>query len=731
MPEDIASPQIAEVALEGALKKTLDYRIPNGLFLKVGMRVRVPLKSSTKIATVVKLKNSSAFPKIKPIFGILEEKGNLSPTLFKLAEWMSYYYITPISRVLKNFVPSAVKNDTKEKKLLFLKLKKGKGETVKEIVALRAKFPRQAEALDRLLKLPQGAFFKDLNLSRSAISSLIKKGWIEKRFATLEEDLEEEERFFSPPKGLSEEQKTCLDAILPSIREKKFAAHLIYGVTGSGKTEIYMQAIQEVLSQGKSAIILVPEVSLTSQTIERFRSRFREKIVVLHHKRSFGQRAEAWQMLKRGDAKLVIGARSALFAPAQNLGLIVVDEEHDPSYKQSEEMPCYHGRDCALMRGLLEGCPVLLGSATPSIESRYNAKIGKYQLHTLQKRATQASLPKVHIVDMQQELERQGGFTHFSQLLLGGIKERLEKGEQTLLFLNRRGYYRMQICPECQHVIKCPHCDLSLTFHKGENLLECHLCGHKNQVSLRCPACQKTGPLKFRGFGTEHVEKSLQALLPEVRTLRMDRDTTQKTKSHEEIFQRFRAHKADVLIGTQMIAKGFHFPSVTLVGILNPDAALHIPDFRSPEVAFQLLTQVAGRAGRAKLCGEVIIQTFLPHHPTITLASAQDYPAFYQKELEERRSFFYPPFCHLIKLLFKDKDEKKAQAFAENAHQKIKKNLPPHAQLFPVLPAGHFKAKDFYRFQFFLKTTRTKELFPLLQQIEGARIDVDPLSLFF
>jgi len=416
----------------------------------------------------------------------------------------------------------------------------------------------------------------------------------------------------------------------------------------------------------------------------------------------------------------------------------VVDEEHDSSYKQSEETPCYHARNVAIMRAHFEGATVLLGSATPSMESRYNAEIGKYQLHSLTHRAASASLPKVRIVDMKEVFEKNKGFTHFSEPLLKAIEERLKKGEQTLLFLNKRGYHRLQMCGNCRKSIMCPHCDLALTFHKSANELSCHLCDFKRPPPQSCPTCGSMETLQFKGFGTEHVQRSLHAIFPEIRTLRMDRDTTKEKMSHEDLFKQFRAHKADVLIGTQMIAKGFHFPAVTLVGVLNSDATLQIPDFRSSETLFQLLTQVAGRAGRASLPGEVILQTFLPTHPVIRLSADQDYNGFYKQEIEERRLFHYPPFTHLIKCSFASKDPKIAEEAIELAHKELSKLALPNIQLLPPAPAGHPKVKDLFRFQFLIRVQNRKSLEilnPVLKKLHypktQIKIDIDPISIFF
>lgn len=737
-------PLFVEVHLDQNLSQPLDYAVPAELqsYVQVGMRVEVPLKKTLKKGTIGKIKEASSFSQVRAITRLLSQKAELSDSLLKLAHWMAHYYAAPLQRVLKCFIPPNVRKEVKQKAQLFLSLNKNHAEILKICEELRQKNPAQAQVLESLLHSPKGIFLSELvqtlSISRSPIDSLVRKKWISSESVIPSEDLLLEEEFFpTEPKKLTDEQADCLHAVKDSLEKNTYSSHLLFGVTGSGKTEIYLQAIQHALDQNKSAILLVPEIALTSQTIERFRSRFSQKIAILHHRRSLGERSAAWDWLKKGEAKIVIGARSAIFCPAQNLGLIIVDEEHDSSYKQTEEIPCYQARDVAVMRAHLEQCTILLGSATPSIESRYNAQIGKYRLHTLKNRATQAKLPQVRIIDMKRAYDIAGGFTHFCAELLDAIKQRLHNGEQTLLFLNRRGYHRMQVCQGCRHILKCPHCDLSLTFHKNSNHLQCHLCDFQRPTPRVCPNCQCPESLQFKGFGTEHVERSLHAIFPEVRTLRMDRDTTRTKNSHEDLFKQFRAHKADVLIGTQMIAKGFHFPSVTLVGVLNADATLSIPDFRASEQVFQLLTQVAGRAGRSELPGEVFIQTFLPEHPTLRLASLQDYEAFYQAEIEERRLFGYPPFCHLVKLLFSAPDASLAEKSALDAHAFLRAHLPSPIQVLPVGPAGHPKIKDQYRFQFLIKSPKIKDLISTLSHLKTTipkvdiKIDIDPLSTFF
>lgn len=538
------------------------------------------------------------------------------------------------------------------------------------------------------------------------------------------------------PKNLNEEQNSCLEKILSSIKKEAFEIHLIFGITGSGKTEIYLQAIQKALDLNKSAIMLVPEIALTPQTIERFKTRFKDKIALLHHKRSTKERFDDWQSLKKGEAKIVIGARSAIFSPMKDLGLIILDEEHDSSYKQTEE-PTYHAKTIALMRGKIENCTVVLGSATPSLESYFQAKEEKYILSSLLKRANESDLAKVYIVDMKKEKMKDNFY--FSEPLLGKIKDRFEKGEQTLLFLNRRGYKSFLICKNCSYLFKCPHCDISLTFHKAQNLLICHSCDYRVAPPNRCPSCKLTEHIEYKGFGTQLIEKSLKCLFPEIRILRIDRDTTECKNSHDLLFKEFKAGKADVLIGTQMIVKGLHFPNVTLVGVLNTDAALNIPDFRSSETVFQLLTQVAGRAGRSEIKGEVIVQTFLPDNDTIKQAAKQDFTSFYSIEIENRRLFNYPPFSHIVKIVFSGKEENKVLQQAASFRKELISSLPSNYFIHPICPSGHAKIKDKFRFQFLI---RGKSVLPIRDALQRVKtkfklkstkilIDVDPLFTYY
>ena len=735
MPENWS---IAEITLDESLQKPLDYAIPPELQgrIQIGMRVEVPMQKKLKKGTVSLLKKTSEFS-VRPIARLLETAALADP-LWNLADWLSRYYCCSLQRALKCLTPPNVRKEMKAK----TELRACLAITHAEGLKLAAAGGAQGAVVTALLNAQKpptvSALIKELGLSRSPVETLIKKGVVRlEEVAQL--SIDEADFFPTQPKKLNSEQTECLEAVSKDLEKGHFAAHLLHGVTGSGKTEVYLQAIQKTLDLNKSALLLVPEIALTSQTIERFRARFPLRLAILHHRRSLGERASAWEGLKSGEIKIAIGARSAIFSPAQNLGLIIIDEEHDSSYKQSEEAPTYHARDLAVMRAKFENAVILLGSATPSLESFANAKNGKYRLSTLSTRATNATLPKVRIIDMKRAMDKNGGFTHFSQELLEAIKDRTEKGEQTLLLLNRRGYHRLQICKECKTIVKCPHCDLSLTYHKETNELRCHLCDYTLPPQRQCASCGASATLEFKGFGTEHAERSLHAVFPSVRTLRMDRDTTRRKNSHEEIFQAFRSHKADVLIGTQMVAKGFHFPSVTLVGILNADASLQIPDFRASEAIFQLITQAAGRSGRADLPGEVILQTFMPEHPLLNLAAKQDYLAFYESESKERELFGFPPFCRLIKLIFSGPEAPEVEAAGE-AFRSALLAATPETHCLPLVPSGHPKIKDKYYYQFIIKTLKTALLsrqiailrmtHPLPRKV-NILIDVDPISTFF
>ena len=734
--------QYVSVLLDQGLNKPLDYRYVGEI--EVGMRVVVPVQKSLRKATVVALKETPSVPNVQEIREVLTEESLISEDLFELANWVSNYYCTPLRKVLHVILPATIRKETKAKEQLFVKRGLSPSQLAEHCRVLQQKNPAQAKILEVLLKSPKGILLTDLleqsGCSKSPVETLAKKKLLSLETVQINRSpLEDLEFFQTKPKVLKDEQRKALDKIQHSLQSDDFKTHLIHGITGSGKTEIYLQAIQDARAQGKGVILLVPEIALTSQTIERLKSRFTEKLGILHHRLSDGERFDIWHAIRKGDISIVVGARSAIFCPVKNLGLIIVDEEHEGSYKQMEEQPCYHARDVAIMRGKLSHATVVLGSATPSLETYTNAKNGKYELSVLSKRATDAKLPKVQFVNMKEEFSRAGGFTLFSEALLDAIKKRYQKGEQSLLFLNRRGYHTFQLCTNCDQSIKCPHCDVSLTFHKKNNLLACHSCGFVlAPPPVQCPYCQATASLRYKGVGTEQVERTLHALFPDIRTLRMDADTTRHKGSHDLLLKSFRSGKADVLIGTQMIAKGLHFPAVTFVGVLNSDGALNLPDFRSSEWVFQLLTQVSGRAGRGELAGEVIIQTCMPDNPVLALAAKEDYPTFFQREIESRELFGYPPFTRLAKITFSGPNEQKVMAFAQQIQNALIDKLPPSYTIFPVIPSGYAKIKDQFRFKLLLKGARSQALSDAIRQTlekypqRAIRtlVDIDPVSTF-
>ncbi len=733
--------KIAEVVLDDALDRPLDYQIPVELMGKVavGMRVRIPVRTTLRHGTVIATKASSPFNKLQAIAEVLSEKAHVTDELFRLAAWMAEYYCTPLRKVLTTILPSSVRGKAKAKEQLLIKPAVAVSQLAAICQELRQSRPPQALVLDAVLQSPKGVLLSKLleTTSRSPIESLIKKKILLSQKVQIDRSFFADEEYFpTKPKSLNKEQQAALEAICASMEQNRFEVRLLHGVTGSGKTEVYLQAIERALQLKKGVLFLVPEIALTSQMIEKLKGRFQEKIAILHYRLSQGERFDAWHQIRDGKAMIAIGARSSVFSPLQNLGLIIVDEEHEGSYKQGEESPAYHARDVAVMRGKMAGATVILGSATPSIESYYNAKRGKYQLSILKNRADHAIMPDVAIVDMKEEFAKAKGFALFSDRLLSAIKHRVEIGEQVILFLNRRGYHTAQMCKSCAHILQCPHCDANLTFHLGDNLLACHLCDYRLAPPPRiCPHCKAEGDLKFKGAGTEMVERSLHAFLPNVRTLRLDADTTRHKGSHDILFKQFRAGKADVLIGTQMIAKGLHFPQVTLVGVLHADASLQIPDFRASEHVFQLLTQVSGRSGRGALSGEVIIQTHLPDHAVIEMAKEQNYQKFFESEVAVRELFKYPPFTRLVKFTFSGKDADEVQDTAEALRRQLVEKLPTHVEIFPIVPCGHARVKGEFRFQFLIKAEKLGRLAALLPAYLNNKvrviIDVDPLSTFF
>ncbi|WP_270777736.1 primosomal protein N' [Enterococcus faecalis] len=557
---------------------------------------------------------------------------------------------------------------------------------------------------------------KELGFSTALLNEAAKNGWLTFIEKEAYRDPFANQTFEKTTAlSLNAEQQVAVETILQSVQEQQSQTYLLEGITGSGKTEVYLQVIAEVLDQGKTAIMLVPEISLTPQMVQRFKSRFGEHVAVMHSGLSQGEKYDEWRKIERGEAEVVVGARSAIFAPIENIGVIIVDEEHEASYKQ-EETPRYHARDLAIWRSEYHHCPVVLGSATPSLESRARAQKNVYQRLRLTQRANQAAtLPTIDVVDMRQEVEN-GNVSSFSMSLQEKLQERLEKNEQSVLLLNRRGYSSFVMCRDCGYVLPCPNCDISLTLHMDSKTMKCHYCGHEERIPYRCPNCGQD-KIRYYGTGTQKVEEELQTLLPDSRILRMDVDTTRRKGAHEKILRTFGEGQADILLGTQMIAKGLDFPNVTLVGVLNADTALNLPDFRSSERTFQLLTQVSGRAGRAEKPGEVIIQSFNPEHYAIQLAKAQDYEDFYTKEMYIRHRGDYPPYYFTVQITASHPEENEAAKQMFQIATKLKQGLSPQAILLGPTPNAIMRVNNRYFYQVIIKYKQEPMLQPLLKEI--------------
>ncbi len=725
-----------------ALDREFDYRIPPQLAgaVQIGSRVAVPFGRTKAQGYVVGLAESSSYGKLKEIGEVIGKKPLLGDKILELTRWMGRYYCCPVELCVKCALPDVVrKAQISWKERQFVKPGKISPE---DLAKLRKRAPKQAHILDILSK-SDGMFVAKLvqraGSDAATIKRLAAKGYVEIGDRTEERDPFGGEVFL-PTEALTltaeqaESLKLCNAAI-----DKPEKPVLIHGVTGSGKTEIYLQAIEYTLHQGKDSIVLVPEISLTPQTVERFRARFpNQQVTVLHSHLSAGERHDQWHKIRDGQSHIVIGARSAVFAPVQALGLIVVDEEHETSYKQ-EEAPRYNARDLAVMRGKLEKAAVVLGSATPSLESFYNAKRGRYTLATLSQRVDNKKMPLMRIVDMRQEMIRAKGLFVLSRRLRDAIHARLEKKEQVILFLNRRGYATHLFCPKCGYVGMCPNCSVTLTYHRKAEQLNCHLCGYVGSVPKLCPNPECRDPaIRYAGMGTEKVEAAIQKAFPKARVQRMDSDTMTRKTLYREILGAFRVGKIDILVGTQMIAKGLHFPSVTLVGIIHADMSLHMPDFRAGERTFQLLVQVAGRAGRGDVEGEVVVQSFTPFNPSVQYARQHDFLGFYDQEIEFREQLHYPPFTRVACVTVRSRSEQKAKFFAEALARDLKKQARVDVFMGEATPAPLARVQNQYRFQIILRSEQIMRMTESIAKVTSLMklpddvsmsIDVDPISL--
>ncbi|MHC4549486.1 MAG: replication restart helicase PriA [Planctomycetota bacterium] len=649
----------ARVALELPVPTEFTYSVPERLRerLQPGQRVRVPFRTTTRTGYLVALEETTDLATTRDVTGVVDEEPLVPLDLLELARWVSGYYCCSLGEALQAMLPGGVRRRPKVRCVV----RTGTG-------GLQRRAPKAAallEALDRCARPPTiKRLLEEAAASRAALKTLERAG-----LARIEERAADEE-LDAPGAAPREEgpvleapQEAALAAVRSDLVPPSFRVHLLLGVTGSGKTEVYLRAIEEVLRTGRQAIVLVPEIALTPQTVRRFRARF-ARVAVLHSAQTEKARRQAWQRIRRGEADVVVGPRSAVFAPVPRLGLVVVDEEHENSFKQYEPAPRYHARDVAVVRARAAGCPVILGSATPSLESFANARHGRYALHRLPRRAGGFPLPPVEVVDMSGEPGRL-----FSRRLRLAVADAVDEGGQVILFLNRRGFATVMVCERCHHTLGCPHCSTTLVFHKGRRRTVCHLCGHEARQPRACPACHR-GALQYVGCGTERVAEEAAQAWRGIQLVRVDSDSVRGQRL-EEALETFRRGDARILVGTQMIAKGHHFPEVTLVGVVNADTALHLPDFRANERTFSLIAQVAGRAGRGDMGGRVIVQTFNPQHYAVASAARHDYEAFAAQEMEERHLLGLPPERRCALLVCSGESEAATRAAARRIADEV------------------------------------------------------------
>lgn len=705
------------------LDKIFQYRIPPSLeeTLSVGMEVLVPFGRGNRLTKgyVVGFSETSSYDlsKIKEIQGISRKGIAIEGKLVALAAWMKENYGGTMIQALKTVLPIKQQQNAKVKKKVRLLLSESEGQKKLDFYLEKNQRAR-ARLLAALLDDPildYELVSRKLNITRSVIRALEEQGIV---------SLEEERIFRNPVHGeirkrkeivFTGEQRNAIDTFWRDYGTGRYGTYLIHGVTGSGKTEVYIEMIRRAVEQGRQAVMLIPEIALTFQTVMRFYRCFGERVSIMHSRLSAGERYDQMMRAKEGQIDVMIGPRSALFTPFPSLGLIVIDEEHENTYK-SEQVPRYHARETAIARAEMEQASVVLGSATPSLEAMYRARKGEYRLLELKSRSGQQEMAQVYTVDLREELKN-GNRSILSRLLWEKLAERLDKKEQIMLFLNRRGYAGFLSCRECGYVVKCPHCDVSLSFHKNGKMI-CHYCGYEEERKPICPECGSRHIGEFK-VGTQQIEEIVKREFPEARVLRMDLDTTREKDGHEKILAAFANEEADILIGTQMIVKGHDFPNVTLVGILAADMSLYANDYRAGERTFQLLTQAAGRAGRGKKKGEAVIQTYSPEHYAIVTAAAQDYEAFYQEEIRYRELMGYPPVQNLLAVLVSCEDEEyleKGCHFLKEYAQRIRRYCT--MELIGPASPGISKINDVYRKVLYLKAERYDTLRKAKNQLE-------------
>ena len=713
--------------------KYFTYHIPDNLEdkINIGIRVKVPFNTREISGFVIQIINKIEDNnyEVKDILEVIDNEEVLNLELLKLGEYISSKTLCSMITAYQTMLPKALKANhkvaMKPKNEVIAVLNKDTSE-IYEYISI-CSYKKQVEILKSII---ENGSVKVISSNISSVTSLANKGLIKtisrEVYRYNDNTIENKHTVF-----LNEEQSKVVKEVIDNLNTNN--TYLLKGVTGSGKTEVYMHIIKEVIDRGMQAIMLVPEISLTPQIVSRFRQRFNDEVAVLHSGLSDGERYDEYRKIKKGLVKIVVGARSAIFSPFQNLGVIIIDEEQVTSYKQ-ENNPRYHTRDVALFRCKYHNCPLVLGSATPSLESYARAKKGVYKLLTLNKRANNKLMPEIRIVDMKKEIRN--NYHNISLELENAIKEKLDKKEQIIILLNRRGYSSMLTCKDCGEVIKCPNCDISLTYHKTSNTLRCHYCGYGTKVQDRCPSCYGRS-LTMYGLGTEKLEEELVKKF-NARVVRMDLDTTTSKKAHSKIIKDFLEQKYDILVGTQMIAKGLDFPNVTLVGVINADASLNIPDFRSSEYTYQLLSQVSGRSGRDKKEGIVIIQTLNPEHYSIKYAKDHDYDGFFNYEMSIRKKLGYPPYYYLTLIKILSRDYQLCMKEANKVGEFLRKNLPSDVIVLGPSIASTFKVNNIYHFQCIIKYKKEDDIKEVLRTIDNIykvntkvriEMDIDPVRL--
>lgn len=724
--------------------RPFQYRIPEQLLskLEVGAPVTVPFGrgNTARKGYVTRISNKPDYDvdKIKDILMLSQGEVSVEDRMIRLALWIRRNYGGTMIQALKTVLPAKQTVKTLEKRTIILRW--SKEETMDLLAqATHKKQVAKVRLLTELLEygsLPYSLVTSKLNVSGATIRSLETQGVITLEIESTYRQPIHVEQKASEQKKLSPSQQEIVDRIIGKYDQGLAGTSVIHGITGSGKTEVYMELIAQMIARGKQAIVLIPEIALTYQTVVRFYKRFGDRVSVMNSTLSPGEKYDQCLRAKEGDIDVIIGPRSALFTPFPNIGLIVIDEEHEATYK-SESSPKYHARETAMEIARMHGASVVLGSATPSLEAYYQAGQGNYDLYKLTERPTGGVLPKVYVEDLRKEL-KQGNRSIFSIRLQELLTDRLSKGQQTMLFLNRRGYAGFISCRECGEVIKCPHCDVSLSEHKGGKLV-CHYCGYETPNVKQCPSCGSKYVSGFRA-GTQQIEEKLKEMYPQARVLRMDADTTKKKDSYEEILSAFANGEADILVGTQMIVKGHDFPNVTLVGILAADMSLSVGDYRAGERTFQLLTQAAGRAGRGEVPGEVVIQTYQPEHYSVVHSANQDYEAFYEEEIVYRELSGYPPAGHMMAVQILAEIEDSGKMLAEDLKQ-MALSLGKKAQIIGPAPAFVGKIKDVYRFVFYVKSANYDTLVEIKDHLdieiqklqlrkESVQFDFDPMNAF-